>query len=396
MCRVLQRSRRDTLNQPLDDNTSFIGATNVWPTLGGQDNAGSNTVIRRDRHGHLARASDAGRQPSACRRLCRSSAYHCDFGDGSDAAHLGPAFTCNNKLIGAYAFTARQVSREPWLGGQEFCNNTTHICSARDPEGHGTHTMTTAAGGRVDHALLYGVDRGPISGIAPGAHVIMYRVCLSAGCFSSDSVAAVNQAISDGVNVINFSISGGANPYTDPVELAFLDATNAGISVNASAGNSGPGAGTSDHGGPWVTTVGASTGPRFFTSTLHLTADGGATFDMPGVTLTNGIPVGDSGRARPEHPRARTPLVQTKPGPVARTGKIVAVSAASTPASTRASTSSPAELPWMILYNHTVMDVETDNHWLPAIHLDGPDTGLLAFVNGAHTNVLATFAQGTR
>ena len=53
----------------------------------------------------------------------------------------------------------------------------------------------------------------------------------------------MQQAILDGVNVINFSISGGAQPYTDPVELAFLDATNAGISVNASAGNAGPGAG---------------------------------------------------------------------------------------------------------------------------------------------------------
>ena len=137
--------------------------------------------------------------------------------------------------------------------------------------------------------MLYGVERGPVCGIAPGAHVIMYRVCAAQGCFSSDSVAAVQQAIPDGVNVINFSISGGAQPYTDPVELAFLDATNAGISVNASAGNAGPGAGTSDHGGPWVTTVGASTGPRAFSSTLHLTADGGATFDVPGVTLTNGI-----------------------------------------------------------------------------------------------------------
>jgi hypothetical protein len=73
----------------------------------------------------------------------------------------------------------------------------------------------------------------------------MYRVCLAAGCYTSDSVAAVGQAILDGVDVINFSISGGANPYTDAVELAFLDAFHAGISVNASAGNSGPGAATS-------------------------------------------------------------------------------------------------------------------------------------------------------
>jgi hypothetical protein len=109
--------------------------------------------------------------------------------------------------------------------------------------------MTTAAGDCVNSAVLYGVERGPVCGIAPGAHVIAYRVCLVGGCFSSDSVAAVQQAILDGVDVINFSISGGGNPYTDPVELAFLDAFHAGISVNASAGNAGPGAGTSDHAG---------------------------------------------------------------------------------------------------------------------------------------------------
>ena len=82
--------------------------------------------------------------------------------------------------------------------------------------------------------------------------------------------------------MINFSISGGANPYTDAVELAFLDAYNAGVSVNASAGNSGPGAATADHGGPWVNTVGASTSPRILGSTLHLTAAGGATLDVAG------------------------------------------------------------------------------------------------------------------
>src|SRR4029079_14208243 len=163
------------------------------------------------------------------------------------------------------------------------------------------------------------------------------------GCFSSDSVSAVQQAITDGVNVINFSISGGGSPFTDPVELAFLDAFNAGISVNASAGNSGPGAATADHAGRWVTTVGASTGPRQFASTLHLTADGGATFDQSGATLTNGIttptPVvlrptlpkgGGATQVARARPRRRpgggneAPLCQSDLAPGAATGKVVA------------------------------------------------------------------------
>jgi len=184
--------QKDTLNQPQDDNTGFLGATNVWPTLGGQDNAGSNVVVG---------VIDTGVWPESPYFINRGlpapphplSFYHCDFGDGTDTAHLGPTFACNNKLIGAYNFTQTYMSIQN-SDGQEFCNNTTHVCSARDSEGHGTHTSSTAAGDRVDHAVLYGVDRGPVSGIAPGAHVIMFRVCLVNGCFASDSVNSVQQA----------------------------------------------------------------------------------------------------------------------------------------------------------------------------------------------------------
>jgi subtilisin family serine protease len=382
----------DTLEQPQDDNTTFIGATAVWPSLGGQDNAGSNVVVGVIDTGVWPESpffTDHG-LPAPPHPL---ASYHCDFGNGTDVAHLGPTFACNNKLIGAYNFLQNYMAN---IGsdGQEFCNDTTNQCSARDPEGHGTHTSSTAAGDRVDSALLYGVERGPVSGIAPGAHVIMYRVCAAQGCFSSDSVNAVSQAITDGVNVINFSISGGAQPYSDPVELAFLDATNAGISVNASAGNSGPGAGTSDHGGPWVTTVGASTGPRSFTSTLHLTADGGATFDMPGFTLTNGIssptPVVLAQSIPGEHAICDVKLTAGS----AATGKLVLCQRGTNARVDKGFNVFSGGAAGMILYNVGKQDVETDNHWLPAIHVDGPDTALLAFVND-HTNVLGSFAQGT-
>jgi subtilisin family serine protease len=381
--------QRDTLEQPLDDNTQFIGATTVWPSLGGSANAGSNVIVG---------VIDTGVWPEhpmlADHGLpATGGSYACQFGSGTDVAHLGAPFVCNNKLIGAYAFTQTYMANVGSPDGHEFCNNTTHECSARDPEGHGTHTTTTAAGDCVTTAVIYGVERGPVCGIAPGAHVIQYRVCMALGCFSTDSVRAVQQAVLDGVNVINFSISGGANPYTDAVEIAFLDAVNAGISVNASAGNSGPGSGTSDHGGPWTTTVGASTGPRSFTSTLHLTADGGATFDMPGFTLTNGI-------------SSPTPVVlaQSITGEDAicskkltagtATGKIVACQRGSNARIDKGYNVSLGGAAGMILYNPIAMDTETDNHWLPAIHVDGPPTALLAFING-HTNVMATWAQGT-
>ena len=191
-----------------------------------------------------------------------------------DAAHLGPAFACNNKLIGAYAFTNTYMAILGADEGQEFCNNSTDVCSPRDSEGHGTHTLTTAVGDCVASAVIYSVERGPVCGIAPGAHVIAYRVCLRQGCFGSDSLAAVQQAIRDGVDVINFSISGGGTPVHRSRRACVsrcLPRRHLGQRVGR---QHRPGAGTSGHGGPWVTTVGASTGPREFRSTLHLTADG--------------------------------------------------------------------------------------------------------------------------
>jgi subtilisin family serine protease len=221
----------------------------------------------------------------------------------------------------------------------------------------------------------------------------MYCVCLEAGCFSSDSVSAVQQAITDGVNVINFSISGGAQPYTDPVELAFLDAFNAGISVNASAGNSGPGSATSDHGGPWTTTVAASTGPREFGSVLHLTADGGATFDKPGVTLTNGISSPTPVVLAQSIP-GEDALCQTQLPAGAALGKVVACQRGVNARVDKGFNVFSGGAAGMILYNPVKQDVETDNHWLPAIHLDGPNTALTTFIS-THTNVMATWAQGT-
>jgi hypothetical protein len=383
--------QRDSLAQPLDDNTSFTGATTVWPSLGGSSNAGSHVLVG---------VIDTGVWPEqpmlspAGISTPPAGTHACQFGDGTDVAHLGPAFSCNNKLVGAYSKMATYMAATG-AGADEFCNNTAHTCSARDPEGHGTHTTTTAAGDCVAHALLYGVDRGPVCGMAPGAHVIMFRVCATAGCYGSDSVSAVQQAITDGVNVINFSISGGGDPYTDPVELAFLDAWNAGITVAASAGNSGPGAGTSDHGGPWVITVAASTGPRAFTSTLHLTADGGASLDVPGVTLTNGI-------------SSATPVVlaSSLPGETVRcentlaagtaTGKVVVCARGNNGRIDKGRRVLAGGAAGMILYNQSaaVTDLESDNHYLPAVQTQFNSNSIESFVS-SHTNVMATWAQGT-
>ena len=98
--------QQDTLEQPQDDNTAFIGATTVWPSLGGSANA-AQRHRRRHRHRYLARASDASPTgglgaPAVASRLPVRRRH--------DVAHLGPTFACNNKLIGAYAKTATYMA----------------------------------------------------------------------------------------------------------------------------------------------------------------------------------------------------------------------------------------------------------------------------------------------
>ncbi|NMD27253.1 MAG: S8 family serine peptidase, partial [Chloroflexi bacterium] len=139
-----------------------------------------------------------------------------------------------------------------------------------DSEGHGSHTASTVAGNFVD-VDFYGTAV-TISGVAPHAQIVAYDVCYptptGGQCAGEDSVAAVQQAILDGVDVINYSISGGEYPYEDGVELAFLDATAAGVTVSTSAGNSGPDAETVAHRSPWLLSTAATSHNRKFTSVV--------------------------------------------------------------------------------------------------------------------------------
>jgi subtilisin family serine protease len=365
-----------------NDASTFIGADKVWPSLGGRDKAGQGVIIGVIDTGiwpeHPMLADNGIPHPAG-------GPWACDFGTGGDAA-----FTCNDKLVGAYAFldTYRALNA---IGAEDFCSAS--ACSARDSEGHGTHTATTAAGSYVTTAPIFGVDRGPVSGIAPGASVIAYRSLGPGGGYTSDLLAAVQQAILDGVDVINYSISGSGSVYTDAVELAFLDAYAAGISVNASAGNDGPGASTANHAGPWVTTVAASTFDRQYSSTLTLTGSDGATYSKTGSTLTAGVTDAEVVLAAAVPGYTGGELCLTPFAPASLTDKVVVCARGNNGRVEKGFNAAQGGAAGMILYNPTASDVETDNHFLPAIHLEGPNTDLLAFLGG-HPGITATWAAG--
>lgn len=195
----------------------------------------------------------------------------CEFGNSEFNPGDAP-FTCNNKLLKAQYFADSFLSVHS-LAEYEFL-------SARDADNHGTHTATTAAGNYGVTAEIGGQPVGNVSGMAPRARIAVYKVCWSApdpddsGCFSSDSMAAIDQAVLDGVDVINFSIGGGSTNFNGPDDIAFLFAADAGVFVAVSAGNDGPGAGTigTPSGVPWVTSVAASEDDRQFGSGLLVSA----------------------------------------------------------------------------------------------------------------------------
>ncbi|MFQ6005556.1 MAG: S8 family serine peptidase, partial [Woeseia sp.] len=146
------------------------------------------------------------------------------------------------------------------------------IISARDADGHGTHTATTAAGNRVN-ASIFGTLLGRVEGIAPRARLATYKACwlrpgdMRASCNTSDLANAIDMAVADGAHIINYSVGSSIRTATAPDDIALMAAAKAGVLATVAAGNEGPNLGTvgSPAGAPWVITAAASSrdGQRF-------------------------------------------------------------------------------------------------------------------------------------
>ncbi|CAM0943719.1 unnamed protein product [Alopecurus aequalis] len=160
---------------------------------------------------------------------------------------------CNGKLVGAKFFRAGHEAARA-VGETESMSPLD-----TETEGHGTHVASTAAGSAAADASLYGYGKGKAVGVAPGARIAVYKACWR-GCASSDTLAAFDEAIADGVDVISASL-GTAKArkfYKDTTAVGAFNAVRKGIVVSASAGNSGPGESTVVNVAPWFLTVGAS------------------------------------------------------------------------------------------------------------------------------------------
>ncbi|KAI3456612.1 hypothetical protein Pfo_013275 [Paulownia fortunei] len=184
----------------------------------------------------------------------------CQFDD--DARPL-----CNRKLIGARYFNKGYAA---FAGKLNSSFNT-----PRDTDGHGTHTLSTAAGNFVPGANVFGVGNGTAKGGSPKARAAVYKVCWppinGSECFDADVMKAVDVAIHDGVDVLSVSLGGDPVDYfNDGIAIASFHAVKNGVVVIASAGNSGPVPASVSNVAPWIITVGASTVDRQFQANVEL------------------------------------------------------------------------------------------------------------------------------
>ncbi|PON53877.1 Subtilase [Trema orientale] len=170
-------------------------------------------------------------------------------------------FTCNNKIIGAkyYRSTGEFGKRD--------------IKSPRDTSGHGTHTSSTAAGAAIGTAGLSGLGHGTARGGVPSARLAVYKICWSAGyCDDVDILAAFDDAIADGVDIISLSVGGTVpqNYFAESISIGTFHAVRKGILTSVSGGNDGADLATITNISPWTLSVAASTIDRQFFNKVQI------------------------------------------------------------------------------------------------------------------------------
>ncbi|MBW8192212.1 S8 family serine peptidase [Neiella marina] len=300
---------------------------------------------------------------------------------------------CNDKLIGIVSYSDIIDYYPEVVNPTEFDDIDDKLKVGYDFQGHGSHVASTAAG-NILHDVNYYMnvtdDEGSIgapssfnfdmvSGVAPHANIVSYQVCDLYGCYPELTALAVEHAIENGVNVMNYSIGGSArDPWSSVDAEAFLNAREAGIHVATSAGNSGPDPETIGAPGnaPWITTVAAYTHDRHFTPKMLTAFEGGQSIlaDIEGVAATTGysgkvVLAADYDDAGCLSPFAANTfngeIVVCERGDIARVRKGLNVQEGGAGGLILMNVDGGAET------------LDADNHIIPAIHINAEDGQLL-------------------
>ncbi len=357
---------RSTVRDTTSDAGDFLGLTGengAWSRAGGRAEAGRGVVIGVVDTGISPENPSFAGLPQ--QRPGRSKAAP-GFHGACAAADRWNLADCNDKVISARWFV-RGFGRDQLA--------STEAVSARDTTGHGTHSASTAAGEPEVDVRIDGQNFGRASGMAPAASLAVYKACWTApdpdddGCATADTVAAVDRAVADGVDVLSVSVAGSSDP-ADTLSRAFLGAASAGVFVATAAGNDGPQAGSVGNTAPWVTTVGAST-HRAYQGSVRL---GDGTEYVGAMTSDVAVPsarliraadaaaVGATGEAaaRCEVDALDADRVQ---------GSVVLCERGVTPRVEKSSAVARAGGAAMVLANTAASSVEADVHSIPTVHV---------------------------
>ena len=383
----------DTIETP--NFLGLSGPKGVWATkLGGVSRAGEGVIIGVLDTGFWPESDSFAPLPEPrpdAAIIARKWKGVCDGGESN-------VVTCNNKVIGArYYHDAATV--EPF----EFL-------SPRDYNGHGSHTSSTAAGDYGVNAVINGSSVGMTSGMAPAARLAEYKVLWAtpdgrASGATSDIVHAIDDAVADGVDVINYSISGSRDYVVSPDEIAFFNAADAGVFVSTSAGNEGDTIGTSSvaHNAPWTMTVAASTSDRG--TNKSVTLGNGSTYTGLGVgggvgpaPLANSTDLGLAG-ADPtavalcfsDSDLDPTNGIDPVLDPAKVAGKIVVCTRGTSARVDKSAAVKAAGGVGMILVNASdAQTLNADFHSVPTVHLTAADGVAVKAYAGAGGNPTAT------
>jgi minor extracellular serine protease Vpr len=230
----------------LDKAAAIQNAQSLWDRVGGPSKAGQGIKIAI-----IDSGIDIGNPMFSGTGLSMPSGFP-KYNAPADQAYT------NNKVIVARSYVP-------------FLYYVQSIQTAVDEVGHGTFLSGCAAGEKVDAPLA------SISGMAPGAYLGSYKIFGTPGVNDSTTVAAavkaINDAVADGMDVINLSLGGldYLPPEEDAAYSALSNAVEAGVILAIAAGNSGPGTHTiaSPGGLPEAITVGSVTSTREFLPTLR-------------------------------------------------------------------------------------------------------------------------------
>ncbi|WP_325169852.1 S8 family serine peptidase [Arthrobacter sedimenti] len=385
----------DVENAPDYSSIDFLGLSGnkgTWKTqFGGEKNAGAGTVVGVIDSGYApdnpflagdpVKPLKGNAKPKVGEPYLNAAGEiamlksdgttfigECQVGEDFDGT------LCNSKVLSARYFADSFLTSVPAEN-----RAPEEVLSPVDIDSHGTHTASTAAGNSGVTQTVDGRNFGVSSGVAPAAKVSVYKICwedtnpTTGGCYSSAAIAAINQAVLDGVDVLNYSISGSTTTTTDPVSLAFLSATAAGVFVAVSAGNSGPTASTVNHGAPWLTTVAAST----FSYELQGTAefsDGtkyrGASIMRNGVPASPVVLAANAAAAGAANPNLCGPKT-LDPAKVA--GRIVVCDRGVVDRAAKSAEVARGGGVGMILVNLVDSSTDTDQHAVPTVHVNAPE-----------------------